>query len=88
MGVKDIHIVDYHFIDNTAERSGGAIFVDVGSDNDIIENCTFNGNHLTNMTEWHNGGAIDCRGKNLTIDYVNFTNNGAYTGGAIYVSTD
>ena len=88
MGVKDIHIVDYHFTDNTAERSGGAIFVDVGSDNDKIENCTFAGNHLTNMTEGHNGGAIDCRGKNLTIDYVDFTNNGAYTGGAIYVSSD
>ena len=88
MGVKDIHIVDYHFIDNTAERSGGAIFVDVGSDNDIIENCTFTGNHLTNMTEGHNGGAIDCRGENLTIDYVDFTNNGAYTGGAIYMSSD
>ena len=87
MGVKNIHIVDYKFIDNTAESSGGAIFIDEGSNNDIIENCTFEGNHLTNMTVGHNGGAIDCRGANLTIDYVDFTNNGAYTGGAIYMSS-
>ncbi|WP_296887139.1 Ig-like domain repeat protein [uncultured Methanobrevibacter sp.] len=85
MGVTDIHIVDYKFRDNTAENSGGAIFIDEGSNNDIIENCTFEGNHITNMSVNHNGGAIDCRGENLTIDYVDFTNNGAYTGGAIYM---
>ena len=39
------------------------------------------------MTVGHNGGAIDCRGENLTIDYVNFTNNGAHTGGAIYMGS-
>ena len=88
MGVTDIHIVDYKFRDNTAETSGGAIFIDKGSNNDIIENCTFEGNHLTNLTEGHNGGAIDCRGENLTIDYVDFTNNGAYTGGAVYMASD
>ena len=88
MGVTDIHIVDYKFIDNTAETSGGAIFINKGSNNDIIENCTFEGNHLTNLTEGHNGGAIDCRGENLTIDYVDFTNNGAYTGGAVYMASD
>ena len=87
MGVKNIHIIDYKFINNTAESSGGAIFIDEGSNNDIIENCTFEGNHLTNMTVGHNGGAIDCRGENLTIDYVNFTNNGAHTGGAIYMGS-
>ena len=87
MGVKNIHIIDYKFVNNTAESSGGAIFIDEGSNNDIIENCTFEGNHLTNMTVGHNGGAIDCRGENLTIDYVNFTNNGAHTGGAIYMGS-
>ena len=88
MGVTDIHIVDYKFRDNTAENSGGAIFIDEGSNNDIIENCTFEGNHITNMSVNHNGGAIDCRGENLTIDYVDFTNNGAYTGGAIYMGSN
>ena len=87
MGVDNIHIIDYTFIDNTAGDSGGAIYIAEGSDNDIIENCTFEGNHLTNMSDFHYGGAIDCRGENLTIDTVIFTNNGAFTGGAIYVGT-
>ena len=87
LGVDHIHIINYTFIDNTAERSGGAIYIDVGSNNDIIENCTFEGNHLTNMSDEHFGGAIDCQGDNLTLKSSSFTNNRAHTGGAIYVGS-
>ncbi|MBQ9026846.1 MAG: Ig-like domain repeat protein, partial [Methanobrevibacter sp.] len=85
MGVKNIHIVDYTFIDNTAETSGGAIYVALGSDNCIIENSTFEGNHLTNLSEYHYGGAIDCVADNMTVKMSLFKDNGANTGGAIYV---
>ncbi|MBE6506261.1 MAG: hypothetical protein E7Z73_11135, partial [Methanobrevibacter millerae] len=87
MGVENIHIYDYKFIDNTAETSGGAIYAAEGSDNCIIENCTFEGNYLTNMSDKHNGGAIDCVADNMTIIWSTFRNNGANTGGAIYVGS-
>jgi predicted outer membrane repeat protein len=85
MDVKNIHIIDYHFIQNSAERSGGAIYAAQGSDNCIIENCTFDGNYLTNMSDKHYGGAIDCVADNMTIKGSSFTNNRANTGGAVYV---
>ena len=87
LNVENIHINNYTFIDNTAERSGGAIYISKGSDNCVIFNSTFKGNHLTNMTEYHYGGAIDCVGDNLTVNMSSFENNGANTGGAIYVGT-
>ena len=87
LNVENININNYTFIDNTAERSGGAIYISEGSDNCVIFNSTFKGNHLTNMTEYHNGGAIDCVGDNLTVNMSSFENNGANTGGAIYVDT-
>ena len=87
LNVENIHINNYTFIDNTAERSGGAIYISKGSDNCVIFNSTFKGNHLTNMTAYHNGGAIDCVGDNLTVNMSSFENNGANTGGAIYVGT-
>jgi len=85
LGVDNIHINNYTFTNNTADRSGGAIYISKGSDNCVIFNSTFKGNHLTNMTEYHNGGAIDCVGDNLTVNMSSFENNGANTGGAIYV---
>ena len=87
LNVENININNYTFIDNTAERSGGAIYISKGSDNCVIFNSTFKGNHLTNMTAYHNGGAIDCVGDNLTVNMSSFENNGANTGGAIYVGT-
>ena len=87
LNVENININNYTFIDNTAERSGGAIYISDGSDNCVIFNSTFKGNHLTNMTEYHYGGAIDCVGDNLTVNMSSFENNGANTGGAIYVGT-
>ena len=87
LNVENININNYTFIDNTAERSGGAIYISKGSDNCVIFNSTFKGNHLTNMTEYHYGGAIDCVGDNLTVNMSSFENNGANTGGAIYVGT-
>ena len=85
--MESVKIYNYTFINNTAETSGGAIYVGLGSNNCLIYNSTFEGNHLTNMSEWHFGGAIDCIGDNLTVNISSFTNNGAYDGGAIYVGS-
>ena len=86
--VSDINITYYKFINNTAEKSGGAIYVSEGSPNCKINNCTFEGNYLTNMTEKHFGGAIDCAGDNLTIKTSSFKDNRAYSGGALYVGSN
>ena len=82
--VSNIKIENYHFINNTAAYSGGAILVNENSDNCIIFDCIFDGNYLTNTSEHHNGGAIDCRASNATINLSIFKNNIAYDGGAIY----
>ena len=87
MGVQNIRIYDYKFFDNTAERSGGAIYAAQGSDNCIIQDCIFEGNHLTNLSEKHYGGAIDCVADNMTINMSSFKNNEANGGGAIYVGS-
>ena len=87
LNVENIHINNYTFTNNTADHSGGAIYISRGSDNCVIFNSTFKGNHLTNMTVLHNGGAIDCLADNLTVNMSSFEDNGAYVGGAIYVGT-
>ena len=85
--VENVKIYNYTFINNTAEHSGGAIYVAEGSINCLVFNSTFEGNHLTNMSSGHNGGAIDCTADNLTVNMSKFTNNGANIGGAIYIGS-
>ena len=88
LGAKAIQINKYTFINNTADVRGGAIFIDEGSDDCGIHNCTFEGNYITNITENHDGGAILCNARNTTIEDSSFTNNYAYNGGAIYVTSN
>ena len=86
LGAKAIKINEYTFIDNTAGKSGAAIFIDTGSDNCGIFNCTFEGNHITNLTDGHDGGAILCNAFNTTIEDSSFNDNYANCGGAIHVT--
>ena len=85
--VAAIKIYDYNFTDNTAGRNGGAIYISQNSPNCLIQDSVFTGNHLTILATDHNGGAIDCAGNNLTINMSSFDDNGAYTGGAVYVGS-
>ena len=87
LGVRGINITDYHFIDNTAGRTGGAIFVGPGSDNCIINMSYFTGNHIVNETHGH-GGAIDIVGDYATLINSNFTQNSAHYGGAVWVESE
>ncbi|WP_298521340.1 Ig-like domain repeat protein [uncultured Methanobrevibacter sp.] len=86
INVNKISIDNYTFIDNTADRSGGAIYIGAGSDNCNIINCTFRGNNVTNLTGGH-GGAVDIVADNATIKNSNFTNNNAFYGGAVFVGS-
>ena len=85
LGVKNINIDYYTFIDNTADYSGAAIYIGDDSDNCIINNSNFKGNNITNSTGGH-GGAIDIIGNDATLINSNFTNNHAFYGGAIFAS--
>ena len=86
MNVTGIHINEYYFYDNTANASGGAIYIGNGSNNCIIDNSVFEGNNITNETGGH-GGAIDIVADNTKVINSNFTNNNAFYGGAIFVGS-
>lgn len=58
LGVANIHINNYTFTNNTADYSGGAIYVGPGSDNCEVVNCTFEDDYVSN--------AIAGRGELLT----------------------
>ncbi|WP_296789228.1 Ig-like domain repeat protein [uncultured Methanobrevibacter sp.] len=87
MKAENIYIDTYKFKDNTAEFSGGAIYVGIGSTNCTVFNSTFVGNNVTSLSEGH-GGAIEWYADTGRILNSTFTNNNAYTGGAIYVGKD
>ncbi|WP_058738266.1 Ig-like domain-containing protein [Methanobrevibacter millerae] len=86
MNVTGIHINYYYFYDNTANSSGGAIYIGNGSDNCIIDNSIFEGNNVTNLTGGH-GGAVDVVADNASVINSNFTNNNAFYGGALFVGS-
>ena len=86
LNVTGIHINDYKFYYNTANASGGAIYIGNGSDNCGINGSVFVGNNITNETGGH-GGAIDIVADNANVTNSNFTNNKAFYGGAIFVGS-
>ena len=86
INVKKIGIVNYTFINNTADFSGGAIYIGAGSDNCSIYNSTFKGNHITSEDGGH-GGAIDVVADNATIINSTFEDNYAFYGGAVFVGS-
>ena len=87
MRAENIYIDTYTFIDNTADYSGGAIYVGIGSTNCTVFNSTFTGNNVTNLTGGH-GGAIEWYADTGRVLNSTFVNNNAYTGGAIYVGAN
>ncbi|WP_292472757.1 C1 family peptidase [Methanosphaera sp.] len=65
-------------LDNSGTSCGGAIYC-TGSNNVILNNCSFYNNYA------RYGGAIFSNGGNVSISNCNFINNtGKYYGGAIY----
>ncbi|WP_458404599.1 Ig-like domain repeat protein [Methanobrevibacter sp.] len=86
LGSSGININKYTFIDNTADLSGGAIYIASDSPNCVINNSYFKNNHITNTTGGH-GGAIDCMADNMNVLNTTFDENHAYYGGAMYIGS-
>ena len=84
MGVNDITIRKYTFINNTADFSGGAIYVSKFSDNCRVINSTFTDNYVSNAVAGR-GGAIDWIGNNGTVINTTFERCVSINGGGIYV---
>jgi len=84
MKAENINIDHYTFVDNTADLSGGAIYVGEGSGNCVVKNSYFEDNNVTSTTVGH-GGAIEWYAKEGSVDNSQFVDNHAYKGGAIFV---
>jgi predicted outer membrane repeat protein len=87
LGVTGIHIDNYTFINNTAFKSGGAIFVRADSPDCEVVNCKFDNNYVTDIRQSH-GGAIDWHGPNGYIFNTIFDNSFALNGGSVYVDSE
>ena len=79
-------VIDSIFVNNTAAKRGGAVFLQAGTDENCY-NTTFSHSKFINNTAGTNGGAIDWhRGAaNGTVEYCLFENNIANrSAGAIF----
>ena len=87
LGVNGIDIHNYTFINNTASKSGGGIYVRSDSANCKVSNCKFDNNYVTDIRDSH-GGAIDWHGTRGHIFNTTFENSFALNGGSIYVAPE
>ncbi|MBE6503867.1 MAG: hypothetical protein E7Z76_06245, partial [Methanobrevibacter sp.] len=87
LGVNGIDIHNYTFINNTASKSGGGIYVRSDSANCKVSNCKFDNNYVTDIRDSH-GGAIDWHGTMGHIFNTTFENSFALNGGSIYVAPE
>ena len=87
LNVSNIDIDYDHFIENTANVGGGAVYVAGGSNDCTLDYCDFTGNSITNTTGGH-GGAIYIVGDAINVLNSNFTDNEASYGGAIFVGNE
>ena len=71
------HIISSNFTGNLANYGGG-LYLGVKSNESIIENCIFKGNHAK-----YNGGAIDCNASKMVLTNTLFDSNYAQYGAAL-----
>ncbi|WP_188118152.1 Ig-like domain repeat protein, partial [Methanobrevibacter millerae] len=81
---KGIKIDHYTFINNSAGKSGGAIYVGDGSDDCKILNSTFEGNNVLTGR----GGDVDWVASNGYVYNSTFTNSISTNGGSMYVGAN
>ena len=84
LGAGKIKINKYNFINNTADYSGGAIYVAGDSEGCKVLNSNFENNYVSNAIHGH-GGAIDWVGLNGHVENSTFTGCISPKGGAICV---
>ena len=82
-----ININNYRFINNTAELSGGAIYVRGDSPNCKVRNSYFENNRVNDVQNGQ-GGAIDWLGANGYIYNSTFKDSFAYNGGTLFISSN
>ena len=87
LDVDNIKINNYTFTNNTADYSGGAIYVSAGSDNCKVYNSTFEDNYISNAIDGR-GGAIDWVGNNGGVENTTFTRCISVNAGGIYVGEE
>ena len=87
LGVDGININHYIFINNTADKSGGAIYVREDSPNCKVRNSTFDNNYVTDVRSGQ-GGSIDWLGDNGYIANSSFKNSFAVNGGTVFVGNE
>jgi len=87
LDVDDIKINNYTFTNNTADYSGGAIYVSAGSDNCKVYNSTFEDNYISNAIDGR-GGAIDWVGNNGGVENTTFKRCISVNAGGIYVGEE
>ncbi|WP_296878470.1 Ig-like domain repeat protein [uncultured Methanobrevibacter sp.] len=87
LDVDGIKINNYTFINNTAFRSGGAIYVRGDSSNCKVLNSHFDTNYVTDV-KYGQGGAIDWVGPNGLIANTTFIDSIAVNGGTIFAGVN
>ncbi|MEE0936161.1 MAG: Ig-like domain repeat protein, partial [Methanobrevibacter sp.] len=87
LGVDGININNYTFINNTAFKSGGAIYVRGDSPNCKVRNSYFDTNYITDVKNGQ-GGAIDWVGPNGLIANTTFIDSIAVNGGTIFAGVN
>ena len=87
LGVDGININNYTFINNTAFKSGGAIYVRGDSPNCKVRNCYFDTNYVTDVKNGQ-GGSIDWVGPNGLIANTTFIDSIAVNGGTIFAGVN
>ena len=87
LGVDGININNYTFINNTAFKSGGAIYVRGDSPNCKVRNSYFDTNYITDVKNGQ-GGAIDWVGSNGLIANTTFVDSIAVNGGTIFAGVN
>ena len=80
-------IFNYTFINNTAFKSGGAIYVRGDSPNCKVRNSYFDTNYITDVKNGQ-GGAIDWVGPNGLIANTTFIDSIAVNGGTIFAGVN
>ena len=89
IGVKEINLVSVEscsFINTTAIKNGGAIYLDAGSDEEKFRTVLISNTSFTNSSGDFGGALVQLNGV-LNIEESEFTDNTAdFNGGAIFIS--
>ena len=87
--IKDSKFINNYVETSTQKADGGAVLWDTNT-HCLIDNCTFDGNHIKGAAkDWVQGGSIYFRSNNVTVSNSLFKNSwSSQEGGALYIAND